>query len=112
MGVCVDTCHIFAAGYGLKTRAEYDETMGLFEEEIGFDRLRAVHLNDSKKGQGSRVDRHDHIGEGALGLEAFRLLLNDKRFAKVPMYLETPKGKEGDEDLDVINLRTLRGLIA
>jgi deoxyribonuclease IV len=74
-------------------------------------RIKAIHLNDSKKDFGSRVDRHDHIGRGKIGLDAFRRLLNDKRFRKVPMYLETPKEEEDGESLDAINLRTLRGLI-
>src|SRR5690606_9680021 len=78
-GVCLDTCHLFAAGYGLKTRAEYKRTMQEFDECVGLDRVRAFHLNDSKKEQGSRVDRHEHIGEGHLGQEPFRLILNDPR---------------------------------
>lgn len=111
VGVCLDTCHIFAAGYGLRTRPEYDETMGLFDDHIGFDHLRAVHLNDSKKGQGSRVDRHEHIGEGEIGLEGFRLLLNDQRFADIPMYLETKKEKRDGEEMDSVNLRVLKSLL-
>jgi deoxyribonuclease-4 len=78
---------------------------------VGHERMVAFHLNDSKKDFGSRVDRHEHIGRGKLGLEPFRFLLNDKRFRQVPMYLETPKGQENGEDLDVINLRTLRSLV-
>lgn len=110
-GVCVDTCHIFAAGYGLKTEAEYAETMQQFDEHVGTERITAFHLNDSKKEQGSRVDRHDHIGEGYLGLEPFRHLLNDPRFAKLPMYLETKKEKRDEEEMDAVNLRVLKSLI-
>lgn len=112
LGVCVDTCHIFAAGYPLITLDEYQSTMDNFGEVIGFDKLRAFHLNDSKKPLASRVDRHEHIGEGCLGLEPFRHIVNDPRFADLPMYLETEKGERDGEDLDAMNLRTLRGLIA
>lgn len=111
LGVCLDTCHLFAAGYPLGTADEYEETMRALDKTIGFKRIKAIHLNDSKRELGSRVDRHEHIGRGQLGLEPFRLLLNDPRFRHVPMYLETPKGMENGEDLDVLNLRTLRGLI-
>lgn len=112
LGVCIDTCHAFAAGYPLSSQAEYDDTIGALDRCVGLERVRAFHLNDSKKGLGSRVDRHEHIGEGKLGLEPFRHLLNDRRFCDVPMYLETPKGLRDGEDLDTINLRTLRQLIA
>ncbi len=111
MGVCVDTCHIFAAGYGLHTPEEYAATFDEFDDRIGTPRIRAFHLNDSKKGRGSRVDRHEHIGEGELGLEPFRLLLNDPRFADLPMYLETKKEQRDGEEMDAVNLRTLRGLL-
>jgi len=110
LGVCVDTCHIFAAGYPLATPAEYAATFHEFDRTIGLDRIRAFHLNDSKKEFGSRVDRHEHIGRGCLGLEPFRHVLNDPRFAKLPMYLETPKGEERGKDLDAINLGQLRSL--
>jgi len=114
-GVCVDTCHITAAGYSLAAPKEYDAVFKQFDEMIGLDRLKAFHLNDSVKGVGSRVDRHAHIGHGALGLEPFRLLVNDPRFAELPMYLETPKGtiEVGGESLDwdVVNLRTLKSLL-
>ena len=113
-GVCVDTCHITAAGYSLATPKEYDTTFEQFDKIIGLDRLKAFHLNDSVKGIGSRVDRHAHIGHGTLGLEPFRFLVNDARFAELPMYLETPKGTvviNGESvDWDVVNLRTLLGL--
>lgn len=111
LGVCVDTCHIFAAGYAIGTPQEYRRTMKEFDDLIGIDRIRAFHLNDSKKEFGSRVDRHDHIGEGHLGLEPFRNLLNDRRFAKTPMYLETAKVERDGVPMDAINLETLRGLI-
>ncbi len=111
LGVCVDTCHVFAAGYPLATLKEYRATMRALDKTVGLNRVRAFHLNDSKRELGSRVDRHEHVGEGQLGLEPFRHLLNDRRFRKIPMYLETPKGLRDGEELDVINLRTLRGLI-
>jgi deoxyribonuclease IV len=111
LGVCVDTCHIFAAGYPLETPKDYKATIKQLDSIVGLDKVKAFHLNDSLKELGSHVDRHAHIGRGKMGLEPFRNLLNDRRFKKVPMYLETAKGLEEGEDLDVINLRTLRGLI-
>lgn len=110
LGVCFDTCHVFAAGYPLAERRDYLATMRSFDELIGLDRIRAFHLNDSKKELGSRVDRHEQIGRGKLGVEPFRHLVNDRRFRHTPMYLETPKGQEHGEELDVVNLRTLRSL--
>lgn len=110
LGICLDTCHLFAAGYGLRTRAEYDETMQQLDEHIGLKQVRAIHLNDSKKPQGSRVDRHEHIGEGCLGLEPFRFFLNDPRFDGLPMFLETKKEVRDGEDMDTVNLRILRSL--
>ena len=112
LGVCVDTCHIFAAGYPLQTPQEYAATIEEFDQIIGIDRVRAWHLNDSKKPLGSRVDRHEHIGEGFLGLEPFRHLVNDVRFAQLPMYLETEKGERDGMNLDAMNLATLNSLIA
>jgi deoxyribonuclease IV len=111
LGVCVDTCHIFAAGYPISTEKEYKATMRALDKTVGVKLVRAFHLNDSVKPLGSRVDRHAHIGRGMIGKEGFRLLLNDRRFRKVPMYLETPKGQEKGKELDAINLRTLRRLI-
>ncbi len=111
VGVCVDTCHIFAAGYPMETRAEYLATIRGMKQTFGLEKIKAFHLNDSKRELGSRVDRHEHIGRGCLGIEPFRHLMNDRRFRKIPMYLETPKGEENGEPLDVINLRTLRNLI-
>ena len=112
LAVCVDTCHIFAAGYPLAERADYEATMQEFDDLIGINRIEAFHLNDSKKPLGSRVDRHDHIGEGELGLEPFRHIINDPRFAKLPMYLETKKETRDGEEMDTVNLRTLRKLMA
>jgi deoxyribonuclease-4 len=111
LGVCLDTCHVFAAGYALWPESEYRATMRVFDKLIGLPRLRVFHVNDSLKPLGSRVDRHAHIGRGHLGLEPFRLLVNDRRFRSRPMILETPK-EEGDEnDMDAVNLRVLRGLV-
>lgn len=111
LGVCVDTCHIFAAGYPLGTLRDYRATMNRLAAVVGLDRVKAIHLNDSKRELGSRVDRHEHIGAGRLGLRPFQYLLNDPRFSHVPMYLETPKGMKDGKDLDVMNLTTLRGLV-
>ena len=110
LGVCVDTCHILAAGYDIRTPEAYAATFTAFEQIIGLERIRCFHVNDSQKGLSSRVDRHAQIGEGELGLEAFRSLVNDPRFAALPMILETPKGEDLAEDIQ--NLATLRGLIA
>jgi len=107
LGVCLDTCHVFAAGYALAPEKEYRATMRAFDRVIGLKRLRAFHVNDSLKPQGSRVDRHAHLGQGCLGLEPFRLLVNDPRFRNRPMILETPK----ENDMDAVNLQTLRDLI-
>jgi deoxyribonuclease-4 len=110
LGVCLDTCHVFAAGYSLATEREFRATMREFDRSIGLKRLKAFHLNDSLKPAGSRVDRHAHIGRGHLGLEPFRLLVNDPRFRNKPMVLETAK-EDGDvQDMDTVNLSVLRGL--
>lgn len=111
LGVCFDTCHAYAAGYDLSQADGYKQMWKTFDKVVGIERVKAIHLNDSKKDLGSRVDRHDHIGRGKIGLEAFRLLLNDKRFRKAPMYLETPKEEENGEPMDVVNLRVLRSLV-
>lgn len=111
LGVCFDTCHVFAAGYPMQTEKQYRDTMTQLRKTVGIDKVRAVHLNDSKADLASRVDRHEHIGKGKMGLAPFRWLLNDRRFRRVPMYLETPKGTRNGVELDVINLRTLRRLI-
>lgn len=110
VGICLDTCHIFTAGYDLTTTAGYAQTMAEFEAHIGCRHLHFFHLNDSHKFCGSRVDRHAHIGEGQIGLEGFRPLLNDPRFRAHPMTLETDKGVDLAEDVD--NLRRLRTLLA
>lgn len=109
LGVCLDTCHIFAGGYDIRTPAAYARTMAEFDRTVGLARLCFFHLNDSRKELGSRVDRHEHIGQGKIGLEGFRLLLNDPRFAGQAMTLETPKGKDLAEDRE--NLRLLRSLL-
>ncbi len=116
MGVCLDTCHLLASGYDLCTEEGYRATFDKFESLIGVDRLKAFHLNDSKKPCMSRVDRHEHIGKGCIGLEPFRRLLNDPRFAHLPMILETEKtasraGRVEIDPLDEMNLTTLRGLL-
>ena len=108
VGVCLDTCHLFAAGYEIRTEEGYTETIREFDRRIGLERLLAFHVNDSKKDLGCRVDRHFHIGQGFIGLNLFRLLVNDKRFAAIPKILETPKGPGIEEDL--LNLATLRSL--
>jgi deoxyribonuclease-4 len=108
--VCFDTEHAFAAGYDIRTREGYERTFAEFDEIIGLERLAAFHLNDSKKELHSRVDRHEHIGQGYIGVQAFRFLMNDKRFWGLPMCLETPKGPDLKEDRE--NLRLLRRLIA
>ena len=109
VGVCFDTCHVFAAGYDLRTRDAYERTIDELERFVGLDDVGAFHLNDSKKPLGSRVDRHQHIGDGELGLEPFRFLLNDARFSRIPKVLETPKAIETESDRR--NLRALRSLI-
>lgn len=109
IGVCLDTCHIFAAGYDIRSSKAYQQTMEEFDRIIGVEYLHFFHLNDSKKEMGSRVDRHEHIGLGCIGLNGFRHLLNDSRFAAHPMTLETPKGEDLREDIE--NLATLRKLI-
>lgn len=118
IGVCLDTCHLLASGYDIASAEGYAKTFDRFGRIVGFARLKAFHLNDSKKPLGSRVDRHTHIGEGMVGLDAFRRLVNDHRFRGLPMLLETPKS-EGKargpievDALDAKNLATLRSLVA
>ena len=106
LGVCFDTAHVFAAGYDLRDSETYNATFRQFDEIIGLTRLKVFHLNDSKSDPGSRLDRHEHIGKGLLGLETFRLLINDIRFEKHPMVLETPCGM----DYNKVNLKLLRSL--
>jgi deoxyribonuclease-4 len=109
VGVCLDTCHIFAAGYDIRDQENYEATVSAFDSIIGLQRLKCIHLNDSLKGLGSKVDRHAHIGEGELGKGAFELIVNDPRLFGLPGVLETPKGADAKED--GMNLATLRSLI-
>lgn len=121
VGVCIDTCHLVAAGYDITTERGYRDTFRQLDAIVGLDRVRVFHLNDSKKPCGSRVDRHEHIGKGCLGLETFRRLLNDRRFRNTPMLLETPKddarerrsvtGRLEIDPYDAMNLATPRSLI-
>lgn len=108
IGVCLDTCHIFAAGYPISTPAGYRATLRSFDHILGLERLRIIHLNDSKKGIGSRVDRHENIGGGCIGKEPFGFFLNDRRLSRIPKILETPKKSPRD---DRINLKRLRSLL-
>ena len=110
IGFCFDTCHVFAAGYDLRTKTAYRETMQAFDRVIGLDRLRVIHLNDAKKGLGSRIDRHEHIGNGAIGIDAFSFIMNDPQLKDRPKILETPK-KKGNVDYDRTNLSRLRSLV-
>lgn len=108
MAVCIDTCHIFAAGYDISTEAGYRATMEEFDAVVGLARLVAIHVNDSKKGLGSKVDRHEHIGKGAIGRGGFACIMQDERLEKIPKILETPKGEDLREDR--MNLGVLRRL--
>ena len=109
LGTCLDTCHLFAAGYDIRTPEAYEETMEAFDRVIGLETLKVWHLNDSKHDLGSRKDRHEHIGKGKIGLEGFRLILRDPRYPPdMPGLLETPKSKDLHEDRE--NLATLRRL--
>lgn len=108
-GVCVDTCHIFAAGYDITSRRGWLKTFREFDRIIGLEKIGAFHVNDCKRELGARVDRHEQIGKGLMGIEPFRLLMNDRRFQKIPMSLETPKGEDLAEDVQ--NLRLLRSLV-
>lgn len=120
IGVCLDTCHLLASGYDLCSLEGYDATFTRFQQLVGLDRLKVFHLNDSRKPCGSRVDRHEHIGKGCIGIEPFRWLMNDPRFAHLPMILETEKtardargkGLVEIDPLDEMNLGTLRSLLA
>ena len=110
-GVCLDTCHIFAAGYALTTDADYDATFAEFDRVVGLDRIKAFHVNDSDKPQGSRVDRHAGIGLGHIGENAFRRLVTDPRFADRPMILETPKEDDDGNPMDPVNIGKLRDFL-
>lgn len=109
MGVCIDTCHVFAAGYDISTESGYEEMFEEFDALIGLDYLMLFHLNDSKKECGSRVDRHEHIGQGFIGETPFRMLMADDRFRETPMVIETPKSDDLHEDVE--NLTLLRSFI-
>lgn len=109
LGVCVDTCHILAAGYDIRTPEACAATFAEFDRVVGIERIKVFHLNDSQKDLGSRVDRHTHIGEGCIGSEGFRAIVNDPRFANLPMILETPKSDDLKEDIE--NLARLRELV-
>jgi len=109
LAVCLDTCHLLAAGYDIRTEDGYTQTVAELERTVGARQVVALHLNDSKSALGSRVDRHEHIGRGHLGLDGFRHVLGDPRWRELPMVLETPKGEDLREDVE--NLRVLRGLV-
>jgi len=109
VAICFDTCHVFAAGYEIRTPEGYAETMEAFDRAIGLDLLKCFHFNDSKFDLGARKDRHEHIGKGFIGLDGFRNIINDPRFEHVPMILETPKSKDMHEDVE--NLAVLRSLV-
>ena len=108
LGTCLDTCHIFVAGYDIRTEEAYEKTMDLFDGIVGIDRLRVIHLNDSRNGLASRVDRHEHIGRGCIGENAFRRIMNDPRLSHIPKIIETPK-RENKKAMDRLNLELLRG---
>lgn len=110
VAICIDTCHVFAAGYDIRGRKAYQQTMRHLDNVIGLKHVKCIHLNDSQRELGSRVDRHAHIGQGQIGLEGFRLILNDPRFRHTPMILETPKGDD-PAAADRRNLAMLRSLI-
>ena len=106
VGVCIDTCHAYSAGYDIKTKAGFDKVFKEFEEVIGFEYLKGMHLNDSKKEMGSRVDRHDSLGTGTLGLEVFECIMNDSRFDGIPLILETPNEELWAEEIQILkNMR-------
>jgi deoxyribonuclease-4 len=109
VGACIDTCHVFAAGYDIRTKRSYRSAIGRFGDEVGMDRLKVIHLNDSRGGLGSRLDRHTHIGKGEIGLDAFGFFLEDRRFRDIPKVIETPKILKG-RAMDGKNLQILRKL--
>lgn len=115
LGVCFDTCHVFAAGYDIRTPETYAETMAAFDETVGLDKIKCFHLNDSKHELGSNKDRHEHIGQGFIGKSGFANFVNDSRWANHPAHLETPKTEEDEDgneiEMDPVNLKTLRDLI-
>jgi len=105
VGVCIDTCHAYSAGYDIKTKKGFEKVFREFEEVVGFEYLKGMHLNDSKKELGARVDRHDSLGTGTLGIEPFRFIMNDSRFDGIPLILETP-----NEELWAEEIRTLKSM--
>lgn len=107
LGVCLDTCHVFVAGYDIRTEEAYEKTFAEFDRQIGISKLKVIHCNDSKKGLGSKADRHEDIGQGEIGPTAFKCLVNDPRFERIPILLETP----GEVEDHVRNLETLRSYI-
>jgi len=109
VGICLDTCHVFAAGYDFRSKQGYLAMIEEFDRELGIDKLKALHFNDSQNDLDSRRDRHDHIGAGYIGLEGFRWFMNDERLSSVPKLLETPKGEDSQEDVE--NMMVLRGLV-
>ncbi len=115
LGVCFDTCHVFAAGYDIRTPETYAETITAFDKTVGIDKIKCFHLNDSKHELGSNKDRHEHIGKGFIGAAGFANFVNDPRWANHPAHLETPKTEEDDAgneiEMDPVNLATLRDLI-
>ncbi|MCA9898043.1 MAG: deoxyribonuclease IV [Ardenticatenaceae bacterium] len=116
LGVCFDTCHVFAAGYDIRTPETYATTMAAFDQTVGLDKIKCFHLNDSKHEFGSNKDRHEHIGQGFIGKSGFANFVNDPRWADHPAHLETPKTEEDEDgkeiEMDPVNLKTLRDLIA
>ena len=116
LGVCFDTCHVFAAGYDIRTPEAYAATMDAFDKTVGLHKIKCFHLNDSKHELGSNKDRHEHIGQGHIGNAGFANFVNDPRWAKHPAHLETPKTEEDDEgneiEMDPVNLKALRDLMA
>ncbi|MEZ4567140.1 MAG: deoxyribonuclease IV [Desulfobacterales bacterium] len=111
IGVCLDTCHVFAAGYDISSANAYRKIMQTFQDIIGIPRLFVIHLNDAKKPCGSRVDRHAHIGDGYIGASGFAAIMNDRRLKHIPKILETPKKKNG-RDGDAINLKLLKKMVS
>jgi len=112
VAICFDTCHSFAAGYDFSTKTAYRQLINEFDKILGTDQIKAFHINDSKTSLGSRRDRHNHPGEGFIGLHALSWFLNDPAFKERPFLLETPKGKdENGQDMDTVNLKILRGII-
>jgi deoxyribonuclease-4 len=111
LGIAIDTCHLFVAGYDLRTQSAVDETLGKIDEAVGLRRVGVVHVNDAKGSLGSRLDRHQHIGRGRIGREGFRALVNHPALAALPFILETPKRDARTREMDPVNLRTLRRLV-